>query len=265
MAFRRVARSMTSAVSFVAERMRMPSYSSMRSRWSPSSTSKCSRSSATPEAPIFSATRTRITSRHPVDDPVDAGGERLHVGEVDRREEPDAQLVAPQLAIGLGVDDPVGAQRGGHRGGVDLVGEVDRAHDERALGRIGDERRGEVAVLRPAVEVAGVRARALHAAVEAAEAEHPVELVGEQEERRHRGRVVGLVLARVLQGGGQRERLGDPAVGGRQLADALDRGRAEQRQPQPAVGRRRTSGARSSRRRPAPRRPAARRRRSWRR
>ena len=62
MAFRRVARSMTSAVSFVAERMRMPSYSSMRSRWSPSSTSKCSRSSATPEAPIFSATRTRITA-----------------------------------------------------------------------------------------------------------------------------------------------------------------------------------------------------------
>jgi hypothetical protein len=53
-----VARSMTSAVSFVAERMRMPSYSAIRSRWSPSSTSKCSLSSATPEAPICSATRT---------------------------------------------------------------------------------------------------------------------------------------------------------------------------------------------------------------
>ena len=38
---------MTSAVSFVAERMRMPSYSSMRRRGRrrPSSTSKCSRSS----------------------------------------------------------------------------------------------------------------------------------------------------------------------------------------------------------------------------
>ena len=61
---RRPARSISSAVIFVAERITMPSYSPMRSpsscssQLTPISTSKCSRSSATPESPIFSLTST---------------------------------------------------------------------------------------------------------------------------------------------------------------------------------------------------------------
>ena len=52
-----------------------------------------------------------------------------------------------------------------------------------------------------------------------------------------RRRVVGLVLARVVERRGQRQGLGDPAVGARaDLGDALLRGRAQQRQPQAAVG-----------------------------
>jgi hypothetical protein len=38
---------------------------------------------------------------------VDAGRERLDVGRLDRGEHRDAQLVAAELAVGLGVDDPV--------------------------------------------------------------------------------------------------------------------------------------------------------------
>ena len=56
------------------------------------------------------------------------------------------------------------------------------------------------------------RGRALDAPVEAAVGEHPVELVGEQQQRRDRGRVVGLVLARVVERRGEREELRDPAV-----------------------------------------------------
>ena len=63
---------------------------------------------------------------------------------LDRREHRDAQLVAAELAVRLDVDDAVGAQRLGDLGGVDVVGEVDRADDERALGRVGDERRREL-------------------------------------------------------------------------------------------------------------------------
>ena len=79
-------------------------------------------------------------------------------------------------------------------------------------------------------------------AVEAAPVEHPVELVGEQQQRRDRRRVVGLVLARVLERGAQRQEVGDPARRRRRRPvaaislDPLQRGRAEQRQPQPAVG-----------------------------
>src|SRR3954451_16523463 len=69
-ALRRSALSSTSAVSLVAERIRIPSNSPMR--WSsspscqstPSSTSKpASRSSWTPESPIFSLTRTFTSGR----------------------------------------------------------------------------------------------------------------------------------------------------------------------------------------------------------
>src|SRR3954447_19500402 len=43
--------------------------------------------------------------------PIDAFDERGDVGRVDRREHADPQLVAAELAVGLGVDDAVGAQR----------------------------------------------------------------------------------------------------------------------------------------------------------
>src|SRR4051812_47546228 len=49
-----------------------------------------------------------------LDDVVDAGGERLDVLRLDGGEHGDAQLVAAELAVGLDVDDPVGAQRLGH-------------------------------------------------------------------------------------------------------------------------------------------------------
>ena len=74
------------------------------------------------------------------------------------------------------------------------------------------------------------------APVEPAVGEHPLDLVGEHEQRRHRRGVVGLVLAGVVERRRDRQELGDPPVGRRQLLDARDRGRAQQREPQPAVG-----------------------------
>ena len=145
---------------------RSPSSSSDISR--PRSTSKFSRSRSTPESAIFSLTRTftgpsgGASSGHPLgvlDHPVDAGGERLDVGGLDRREHPDPQLVAAQLAIGLGVDDPVLAQDRGEGGGVDRVVEVDRADDQRAPRRVGDEGRREAGGLRPASRGARRRRR----------------------------------------------------------------------------------------------------------
>ena len=97
--------------------------------------------------------------------------------------------------------------------------------------------RGERARLGPAVEVLRGLARSPDAPVEAAVGEHPVELLGDEDERRDGGRVVGLVLAGVLERGRQRERLGLPApLRARQLPDPRDRGRRERRQPQAAVG-----------------------------
>ncbi len=242
---RLVASSISSGVIFVAERIRIASYSPIRSR---SSSSDISRPEldlevvaeqvdavvgdllldqdlhpATPST--FSSTQSMQTV------------ERLDVVGLDRREHPDPQLVAAELAVGLDVDDPVGAQGGGQSGGVDRVGEVDRADDQRAFGGVGDERRGDVAALGPAVEVAGGLGGPPHAPLEAAVAEHPLDLVSEQEQGRQGGRVVGLLLARVVQGGLQREEFRLPAtLGAIELLDPGDRGRAQQRQPEAAVG-----------------------------
>ena len=68
---------------------------------------------------------------------VDAARQRGHVVGVDGREHRDAQLVAAELAVRLGVDDPVGAQRLGDGGGVDRVVEVDGADDVAAQRRVG--------------------------------------------------------------------------------------------------------------------------------
>src|SRR6266545_3081033 len=76
-----------------------------------------------------------------LDDVVDAGGQRLHVGRVHRGEHADPQLVAAQLAVRLRVHDPVRPQHRRERRGVHLVIEVDRPHDLGALLRPGHERR----------------------------------------------------------------------------------------------------------------------------
>ena len=97
-------------------------------------------------------------------------------------------------------------------------------------------------------------------------AEHPLDLVGEQQQGRQRRRVVGLLLARVVERRLQREEVGLPAAGGAvELLDPGDRGRAEQRPARGRRRRRRTSAGRSSRRRPRRRRRAGRRRPRWRR
>ena len=68
---------------------------------------------------------------------------------VDGREHRDAQLVAAELAVGLDVDDAVGAQRLGDGRRVDRVVEVDGADDLRAV-RPGRRRRGCVYAVRSA-------------------------------------------------------------------------------------------------------------------
>ena len=78
--------------------------------------------------------------------------------------------------------------------------------------------------------------------VEAAAGEHPLDLVGEQEQRRDRRGVVGLVLDRVVERGRQRQELRDPAGGpdrrpvGVDLGDPLERRRARDREPEATVG-----------------------------
>ena len=85
-----------------------------------------------------SGTRASAELAHDV---VDAGGERLDVGRVDGREHRDAQLVAAELAVRLGVDDAVGAQHLRQLRRVDALGEVDGA-DRRPNASRGRRRRG---------------------------------------------------------------------------------------------------------------------------
>ena len=84
----------------------------------------------TPESPIFSLTSTfgrrrasavARRSSSPILSTTQSmqRGQRLHVGGLDRGEHADPQLVAPELAVGLDVDDAVRAQRRRDRGGVD--------------------------------------------------------------------------------------------------------------------------------------------------
>src|ERR1700743_3086675 len=168
--FMLVARSISSGVILVALRIRIASYSGSLARNSssdmsrPRSTSKRERSRSTPVSAIFSLTRTFIGRGNlargadavgVLDHEVDAPGQRLDVVRLDRGEHADPQLVAAELAVGLGVDDAVRAQGLGDRRRVDVVVEVDRADDQRALRRVGDERVGEVGALGPGVEPAG--------------------------------------------------------------------------------------------------------------
>ena len=184
---------------------------------------------------------------------------------VDRGVHRDPELVAAQLAVGLGVDDPVGAQGRRHRVGRDGVVEVDGADHQRTVSGFGDVRRGVRRPLRPPVERLGGGGGALDHRLEPALGVHPVQLLGHQEQGGHRRGVVGLVLGGVVdrQWAGRRT----PGPNGRSprsrpLAPARPatsaRSTARRR-------RRRTSAGRSSRRRPGRGRPAAHQHRRWRR
>src|SRR5690348_2133293 len=162
--FRLVARSISSGVILVALRIRIASYSPSLPRnssslmSSPRSTSNFDRSRSTPVSAIFSLTRTFIGRGNlargadavgVVDDPVDALGQRLDVIRLHGGEHPDPQLVAAELAVGLGVDDPVGAQTSGNCGSVDVVGEINGSDNQRTFLRIGDEGGREIRRLGP--------------------------------------------------------------------------------------------------------------------
>src|SRR3954465_12518348 len=74
------------------------------------------------------------TRLQPLDHVVDALRQGGHVVGVGGGGHADPPLVAAEVAVGLGVDDAVRAQYLGHLGGVDGVGEVDRADDEGPMG-----------------------------------------------------------------------------------------------------------------------------------
>src|SRR3954452_9225559 len=78
-------------------------------------------SGATPSVWVVSTSSTRMTSvLQRADDVVDALGERSDVRRIDGGEHADANLVAPELPVALGVDDAVRTQGGAHVVGVDL-------------------------------------------------------------------------------------------------------------------------------------------------
>ncbi|MFX6201692.1 hypothetical protein ABTF50_20040, partial [Acinetobacter baumannii] len=85
--------------------------------------------------------------RQALDRVVDRADEASDVFRLDRDERRDAQLVAAELAIRLGVDDAVRAQTLRDRRSIDRVVEVDRDDDGGAVGGIGDERRRDLARL----------------------------------------------------------------------------------------------------------------------
>ena len=130
-------------------------------------------------------------SREPLQQVVDAGGQRAHVVGLDRR-----GTSRPAAGCGRACGR---ARRRRSRSRAALAASAAASTDssksivpttsERSAGS-RDERRRDRAALGPAVEVARGLARARDAPVEAAAGEHPVDLVGEQEERRDRRRVV---------------------------------------------------------------------------
>ena len=173
-----------------------------------------------------------------LDDEVDAPGEGGDVVGLDGGEQGDPELVAAQLAVALGVDDPVVAEHRRHHVGVGHRGvEVDRGDHVAALRRLGHERGGVARGLGPAVDRLGGPVAAGGRPLEAAVLVDPVDLLVGEEDRGQGGGVVGLVLAAVLEGDAEVERRRDPAVGRRDPLDALDGRRRRGRQPEAAVGR----------------------------
>ena len=97
--------------------------------------------------------------------------------------------------------------------------------------------------LRPPVEDGRGPSGALDHPLEAAAFEHPLQLGGEEEHGGDRGRVVRLVLHRILERDPQRQERRDPPRSGDggtlrlDLTDSLERGWAQHRKPQPTVRR----------------------------
>ena len=201
-----------------------------------------------------------------LDEVVDAAGEGLDVGRVDGREHADAQLVAAELAVAVGVDDRRWRAARRRPVGVERVVEVDRADDGRALGRVGDERRGPLPRLGPAVEVRRRRLRSASTHQSSPPMlEHPPQLVG-------RAAAASRPPACCTSGRGgccrarSRGRATPDASGRtRRCARCARRRPASRRRATARRRRRSTSAGRSSRRRPRPDPTAGRRRPRWRR
>ncbi len=158
----RVARPINSASSFVAERIRIPSYSSDPLGQLLAGPPGADLDVEVLRQEIDTGLSDLLRHQHPrlavsvargspalLQNPVDARRQRFYIGGIGGREHRHAELVSSQLAVWLDVDDPVGPQRRRQLGRVDLITEVDRSDDERALGRVGDERGGVRRAARP--------------------------------------------------------------------------------------------------------------------
>ena len=196
----------------------------------------------------------------PLDDVVDALRQRLDVVRLDGREHGDPQLVAAELAV------RARCRRCRWRAATLATAAASTASSKSIVPTTCERAAGSATNGVAYVDAsAQPYSRADESAVRATAQSrpplplHPVELVGEQEQRRDRRGVVGLVLAGVVDRGRQRRKSGI------QRSDARDLARRAPARPgraARATGRRRrrsTSAARSSRRRSARRRPAGRR------
>src|SRR3546814_18064493 len=106
-----------------------------------------------PYTTLFRSRWRTSSGGHRFDHVVDAAGELCDVVGLDGREEGDPQLVAAELAVALGVEDAVGPEHLGDRGGVgDRLIDVDGGDDVAALPGIGDEGRGVARRLGPVVD-----------------------------------------------------------------------------------------------------------------
>ena len=104
-----------------------------------------------------------------------------------------------------------------------------------AFGGIGHVRGGEGAGLGPRVDGLGGAVAAAGGELEAAVLVHPVDLLGGEEHGGQRRRVVGLVLAAVVERGLEVERGRDPAARGGDALDALDGRRRHRGEPEATV------------------------------
>ena len=131
----------------------------------------------------------------------------------------------------------MGAQVRRQVGGLDVGVDFDRGRHGGAPRLLGDEGEERGVGARPVVDegrgLGAVGAHGLHAAALV----EPRDLALRHHDRRDRGRVEGLVLARVVDGGGQGQEWGDPAPagGGLDAAGPLDGGGGENSDPEAAV------------------------------